>query len=69
MPRASLPVRDRTEDKAGAMNFEEYSDETLLKTFAALTHQIHADSGHISPARLKRDEVEAEILRRMKEGR
>ena len=48
------------------------SDDTLLKTFAALTHRLHvADREHTPNAltlRVQRNEVEAEILERMARG-
>lgn len=47
------------------------ADEGLLRTFAALTHRMHAarrgDSRH-ADLREQRDAVQAEILRRMAGG-
>lgn len=62
------------------LNLSAYDDEVLLRTFASLTHRLHAlrerDESHgdvhgpkIRHAREERDLVQAEILRRMKEGR
>lgn len=62
------------------VDLSDYSDETLLQTFASLTHVLHGlrdrDQSHgdvhgsrIRSAREQRDAVQAEILRRMQEGR
>lgn len=58
------------------VEFSRYEDETLLRAFASLTHEIHAqrdrDRSHgdvhgpvMRITREKRDKVQAEILRRM----
>jgi hypothetical protein len=48
------------------------SDEGLLKTFAVLTHRLHAaDRGHTAAAPLLREQrrlVQVEILERMARG-
>lgn len=62
------------------IDFSEYEDDVLLRAFAALTHKLHGlrerDQSHgdvhgpkIRQVREDRDAVQAEILRRMKEGR
>jgi hypothetical protein len=54
-----------------ALRLRGMSDEGLLKTFAALTHRIHAatrkkDRLKELDLRVQRDVVEGEILRRMR---
>lgn len=62
------------------IDFSDYEDDVLLRAFASLTHKLHAlrerDQSHgdvhgpnIRRAREDRDQVQAEILRRMREGR
>jgi hypothetical protein len=49
-------------DSEAARALRAASSEGLLRTYASLTHRMHAGE----EARGKRDAVEAEILRRMK---
>lgn len=53
-----------------SVQIREAADESLLKTFAALTHSIHAtrDYSHEIEYRRQRGLVETEILRRMRES-
>jgi len=55
-------LSDRQADRALAGA----SPEALLRTFAALTHQLHDAAGRYErDLRAQRDKVQAELLRRM----
>lgn len=58
-----------TAREAAAARLAATSDEGLLATFAALTHQIHvtASAEGAAVVRAQRDLVQAEVLRRMGE--
>lgn len=49
------------------LDLSEYTDDALIRTFAALTHRMDKRDGRQSEHRQQRDLVQAEILRRMSE--
>ena len=71
----AVPLMSRRSGKTAAQEkdvVKDAADDTLLKTFAILTHRLHAaDRGATAAAPLLREQrghVETEILERMSRG-